>query len=67
VDPKYQHLKKKIRQATFYTVALVICCSEILKSFQNIRSVLISGIDVRNIISFANLKKNNYLTRFDEI
>jgi hypothetical protein len=35
VDPKYQHFKKKIRQATFYTVALVICCSEILKSFQN--------------------------------
>jgi hypothetical protein len=44
VDPKYQHFKKKIRQATFYTVALVICCSEILKSFQNIRSVLISGV-----------------------
>ena len=24
-------------------------------------------MDVRNIISFANIKKPNYLTRFDEI
>ena len=24
-------------------------------------------MDVRNIISFANIKKKNYLTRFDEI
>jgi hypothetical protein len=33
----------------------------------NGRSLIILLMDVRNIISFANIKKTNYLTRYDEI